>query len=647
MDSSRNYVIDRVKSRHITVDDFNFDKLSAPPLSMFFTAQDLSQLNYIAKSVKLSGKLKTKLEMIDNICKSRGLVKFGSGTNRVVYRHPEFNKIVFKIAYDNAALKDNVNELKNQYILKPFVAKTFEVSPCGTVAISERVIPITSREEFIHISHYVLKLLDEYIIGKYIMADVGNNTFMNYGFREGFGPVLLDYSFLYELDENKIYCTKPDPTSPTGLCEGEIGYDDGFNELYCSKCGAKHNAIELKKKIKDNGIIVHRRKGEEKMRIKLKGGSLGLNTVVNSETGSNDNFMNTVQNIVKHNQEEEMQKPENVNRVKISLNNTASKNTDTKKESNLKLNINRPVVKKKSFVAEEPIAVNGVEIVEPKPVIKEEPVVEETSVEENTTEEVYTCPITIDESLIGATPTEKKDKGPVELIDEAVDTIIENLNNIKIDAVKDDAINRMISKIIEHIPANGNAFKQIVDIAVSIYENAEDDDYLDVVHSEKFIAFIKRVFEPTVVIEDVDIKDKGNADLKYHIDMQYSYDNTDVAFSTSSDTITCVDDLDHADNQNDYTGIEYVNGVIVNAKSIFNDASDEDIIVGLDENSNYITNKDGMILGINIINECEVNSVSVVSSEWVASVSNLLNPPVEEEDTTLENALKVSQIVEG
>ena len=35
------------------------------------------------------------------------------------------------------------------------------------------------------------------------MADIGTNFFMNWGIRPGFGPVLLDYPYVYELDGNK------------------------------------------------------------------------------------------------------------------------------------------------------------------------------------------------------------------------------------------------------------------------------------------------------------------------------------------------------------------------------------------------------------------------------------------------------------
>lgn len=684
MDNGRNFIIERLKSKKVTIDEFNFDKLSAPPLAMFFAPQDIWELNGIAKSIRLSGKLQEKLRLIDNICKRRGLVKFGSGTNRVIYRHPEFNQFVFKIAYDNVALMDNFNEFRNQYLLKPFVAKTFEVSPCGTVAISERVKPITSREEFISIADDVFTLLNDFIIGKYIMADIGTQFYMNYGLREfnSFGPVLLDYSFLYELDENKIYCNKPDPTSPTGLCEGEIGYDDGFNHLYCSKCGARYKAIELKKKIKDNEIIVQRQ-GELKMKINLKGGSTSTNKIVETENGSNDNFLNTMESIIKKPRSNEPIKT--TNKLVVSLG--KAKPTEPKVE--LKIKTNNNVVEKSVVDETDDFSVNGVKVVDSSDnnkqlaEVKDElgfekvEVVEDSSIptkididkfidslpsSEAGEDEDFESPISFDETLVNNHEIETPAKSPVEVIDEAVQTIIKSLQDISIDAVKDDAINRMIDKIVKVIPANGKAFRNVIEVAVSIFDNAEDDDYLDVVHSEKFVKFIQRIFDLMVVNSDVE-RDGDDLVLTQNIDVVYAYDSNDVAFKTEPSAFRIEDvflDSDEDTSSEDvktdtYNGIEFTNGAIVNAKELFTGANNEEIIVAIDENGNYITSKEGNIIAIDVINDCEVSTVDLVSKEWIKSVNDLISshesPNNEQKDadhnnTISENTIGVSQVTE-
>ena len=238
MNNDRSYILDRLKSRTVSVAEFNFDTLQAPPLSMFLTPQDIQDLTDIAMSLRLSGKPDVKYKMIDQILRCRGLVKFLAGTNRVVYRHPEFPDILFKIASDAVGINDNPAEFKNQMLLKPFVPKIFEVSPHGTVALTERVVPITSREEFLSVADDVFELITGYLLNAgYVLADFGSKFFMNYGIRKGFGVVLLDYPYLYKLDGNKLFCNKPDPKSPTGKCEGVIDYDSGYNFLHCTKCG--------------------------------------------------------------------------------------------------------------------------------------------------------------------------------------------------------------------------------------------------------------------------------------------------------------------------------------------------------------------------------------------------------------------------
>lgn len=254
-----------------TAIEFKFDTLIVNPLLSYITIQDIAQLNKIATSIKYSSKPKEKYMMIDQILNPRGFKKMASGTNRVTYRFLNDYRIVLKVAIDKVGLSDNGNEYRNQHLLKPFVTKCFEVSPCGTVGLFERVVPITSREEFINISEDVFDLINN-LIGKYVLEDIGEKYYMNYGLREGFGPVLLDYPYVFELDGRKLICNAPEPLDPQGYCRGEIDYDVGFNNLICTKCGKRYLATELKSEDKSNKpkIIV---KGEDiSMRCVLKRG---------------------------------------------------------------------------------------------------------------------------------------------------------------------------------------------------------------------------------------------------------------------------------------------------------------------------------------------------------------------------------------
>lgn len=274
--ADRNYILDRMKSRTMTIDEFDYERLWAPPLYSLLSVDDVEQLHKIATSIRYSGKPLEKLDAIDKIMRNRGFRKFGGGTNRVVYKFLEDDSFLVKVATCDVALDDSPREFINQNRIKPFCSKCFEVSPCGTVGVFERVTPIRSREEFLSVADMVYDLITNILIGDHVMDDIGSEYFMNYGVRAGFGVVILDYSYDYFLDGNKLYCNNllPDGTR----CGGVIDYDPGFNRLSCTKCGRVYKAAELKKAI-DNSVVITKG-GLTGMKVELKRG----NSVVSKDT---------------------------------------------------------------------------------------------------------------------------------------------------------------------------------------------------------------------------------------------------------------------------------------------------------------------------------------------------------------------------
>lgn len=247
--------------------DFSFENLKSRPLLSMITPQDIYELNKIATSIKLSSKPQEKYKRIDSILLPRGFKRIASGTNRIAYKFLDDNQICIKVALDKIGLKDNPREFQNQFLLQPFVTKVFEVSPCGTVGLFERVNPITSREEYCTVADDIFNLLTM-LIGKYVLEDIGTRYFQNIGIRYGFGPVLLDFPYVYELDGNKLFCNKMDPY--TGIiCGGEIDYDEGFNKLVCTKCGKQYYAKQLEKYKKERQITI-KEEGEHDMSIVIK-----------------------------------------------------------------------------------------------------------------------------------------------------------------------------------------------------------------------------------------------------------------------------------------------------------------------------------------------------------------------------------------
>ena len=271
---NRNSIIERMTSKSVCVNDFNFDSLLAPPISSIFSPYDLERLHYLATSVRMSGKQMEKFKEIDNIMELRGFSQFINGTNRVVYEYKYDNRFLCKVAYNSTSCNDSLSEFYNQYYLKPYVTKIFEVTSDGVLSFAERVTPIKNIDMYLNFSKEIYMLLSRVLSNGFVFDDLGSEDFMNMGIRTGFGPVLLDFPYMYPLDSNKIFCNKEDPLSPTGCCEGEIDYDPGFNELRCTKCGAPYRAKELAQEMKENQFI-NTSQGGYKLSFKVSGGKLG------------------------------------------------------------------------------------------------------------------------------------------------------------------------------------------------------------------------------------------------------------------------------------------------------------------------------------------------------------------------------------
>ena len=229
--------------------EFNYDALTAPPIRAFLTQDDIFRLYKIATSVKYAGDIDKKYNLIHDIMSRRGFRRTHAGTNRVVYECMEIPSVVAKIAIDKVGMGDNPKEFVNQNYFKPFCCKIFEVDSTGVIAFVEKVNPITSIEEFASVAEDVFDLIITKIIGKYVLDDIGCDRYMNYGIRSsdvGFGPVIIDFPYAFELDGRKLICNR-EINTPLGksICGGEIDYDIGFNNLICTKCGKIFKARDL------------------------------------------------------------------------------------------------------------------------------------------------------------------------------------------------------------------------------------------------------------------------------------------------------------------------------------------------------------------------------------------------------------------
>ena len=259
-------LLDSLYAKRQSPAEFNFEALMAPSMYNFLSEYDFGKIYDITTSIKYSSKVDMKIQAIKDILAPRGFVQLANGTNRMCFRYLEDKSIVLKVAYKKSGLDNGIREFANQQLLKPFVAKTFEVHPSGIASMHERVLPITNREELLSVADDVFDLLTM-LNGKYVLDDVGSEYFMNLGIRSGFGVVIIDYVDLYEVDGKKLYCNRPViPNTKWPLCGGLIDLDDGFNRFVCTKCGKTYSASDLAKARENRDIILE---GDINMRVTL------------------------------------------------------------------------------------------------------------------------------------------------------------------------------------------------------------------------------------------------------------------------------------------------------------------------------------------------------------------------------------------
>lgn len=293
-------IIDSLYAKRVSPAEFNFESMTVPSLYNYISEYEIGKIYDIITSIKYSSQLTKKKDAIKQILGSWGFVPFASGTNRMCFRYLENKNFIVKVPYKESGLDNGYREYMNQMLIKPFVAKTFDVHPSGAISQHEKVLPITNREEYMSVIEDVFAMLTA-IIGKCILDDVGTKYFMNIGIRSGFGVVILDYPDVFEVDGKKLFCNRPVfPNTKFPVCGGLIDYDAGFNTLICKTCGKEYSAASLRKD-KDNKLVII--EGESFMKVRML-----VNGNVIAE--SDDNITNTI--------EKPVVKKQKVKRPKVS-----------------------------------------------------------------------------------------------------------------------------------------------------------------------------------------------------------------------------------------------------------------------------------------------------------------------------------------
>ena len=244
----------------------DWDKMSKPPLTTYVPAPIIDQLRSIVNNVKLMNNPSKKYKLVNKLFDNIGLKPLASGTNRRTFYCTYDPTVVIKIASDRVGKSDNLSEFTLQKLIKPFCTKSFDVTPDGVVALVERVETMKEADFKKVYASDVFDFTFEILRRGYVMEDIGGNFYKNWGIRFGFGPVILDYPYIFELDWTKLRCSHKDVH--TGyLCDGylDYDYDKGMSEIICTKCGTRYTAKYLARRIEAKTLLekINRKRDNE------------------------------------------------------------------------------------------------------------------------------------------------------------------------------------------------------------------------------------------------------------------------------------------------------------------------------------------------------------------------------------------------
>lgn len=467
-----------------------------------------------------------------------------------------------------------------------------------------------------------------------------------------------DFPYAYKLDGNKLYCNKPDPSSPTGKCEGIIDYDPGYNFLYCTKCGKKYKAKELEVAIKENNVIV-KSEGEHKMKIAITGGTHDLKKeVVTGEysamakampsrnISSNPGKLNKGNNREQRRDNKKNYKENNRSSKQYEKKNVVESNytaEDSSKKVNLKENITVSESPVEATITTEPEIKfenpTGITVASKSPI---SPISFDTSDgKEDKTEATRSNMENFEYCLVQALSvfdrsTDEEKASMFDLVKEGFKEAFE----AALDEAEKEKVKEYKSKLesikVEEVEMSN------VDIAKSIYEN----------NPEAVEEILKLAFNKGYCVINVLSNEGYNEEtgfVEFNISPYIIRESDSGEFVSSDDLISkaiCKSEdhdgniapLDMISNLNaagykvipfeesvEGEIVKYYSSKIINTQDINVDNESSKVISITDENGSFLRNENGEIVIIDTIDDKAVNDLAIVSSNWLDGMIERIN----------------------
>lgn len=211
-----------------------------------FTQEVQNNIEKITYSLTIGDNM-VKQEKIKNILRPLGFTTFKTGTNRICAFNEDHPDFAFKFAIDKRGIEDNEADVVifDDPFVRGYVTPIYETN--GLIEIAQRVKPFTSRRDFEENVDQIKSILS-YLSDEYLLDDVGEIQWANWGIDAYGNAVILDFAYLERLEGMDLTCINRDPVTGR-VCGADLGYNDTLTALQCPVCGARRTFADVKNTI--------------------------------------------------------------------------------------------------------------------------------------------------------------------------------------------------------------------------------------------------------------------------------------------------------------------------------------------------------------------------------------------------------------
>jgi hypothetical protein len=178
-----------------------------------------------------------KADYYKKILKKLDFKELDMGTNRQIFTHNEFPKVVFKVALDEQGVSDNLNEYEKSAKHSAFPT-SHDIDADGYILVQTKKKTFSLNEFYAKDTQKaVRKLLQDLDKAGFVLVDLGTDKPKNYGRDKNGNISVIDFGYVEYKSLAEFRCPHQALDNDYKQCKGTLEYNKTFTMMQCPKCG--------------------------------------------------------------------------------------------------------------------------------------------------------------------------------------------------------------------------------------------------------------------------------------------------------------------------------------------------------------------------------------------------------------------------